>query len=334
MERLRQGPLHPVYLFYGKETFLVDRCVEAIRQRVVPSPDLRDVLVQVFHGSEVSADEVLAAAQTPPFFHDRQMLLVRDADKLKDPGWAKTALYLERPAPFSCVVFVAGDALPKNPSFPLSEKLGPDACMGFPALNPKQRREWVVRIAREKGLEGRLSPEVLAGFLEEGYVPLSVLEQRLEMLSLYHHGEGASDGSVPLPPEWSGGVLDKGYLFTDALLEGKEGQALTLLHRFLEQGTAPLLLLARISWEIRRVLLLQEARRRGESAEEALRSAGIRPFARNRYLALAERVPAPVAARHLFALLETDRVMKSSRANLQWHLEDLCVRIARSVRSR
>lgn len=331
MDRVCQGPLQPVYMFYGRERFFVDRCAAAIRERIVPSPDLRDVLVQVFHGSETSVDEVLAAAHTPPFFHNLQMILVRDADKLKDPGWVKTAAYLDRPASFSCVVFLAGDTLPKAPASPFARKLGADACIGFPALTPAQRRAWVVRIAREKGVEDRLSRELMAGFLEEGYVPLATIEQRLEMLCLYSHGEDAADGPLQLPSEWAGGLLEKGYVFTDAILNGKEGEALALLHRFLEQGTAPLLILSRIAWEIRRILQLQDARRRGESWDAAVRTAGIQPFAKKRYLALADRLPARVVDRLPFALLEADRVMKSSRVDLQWHLEDLCVRIVRSL---
>lgn len=331
VQRLRRDPLRPVYLFHGRETYFVERCVQAIRQRLVPSADLSDVLVHVFHGSETPVEEILTLARTPPFFHDRQMILVREADKLKDADGSKTSAYLDRPSEESCVVFVAGDTLPKNPLFKVLQKLPSDACIGFPALTPERRREWVLRIAREKGVEDRLSPDVLAGFLEEAFVALSVIEQRLEMLSLFHAGKDAPGGEVPLPPEWSGGVLEKGFLFTDALLDGNEGEALTLLHRFLVQGTAPMLILSRITWEIRRIRQVQEARRRGATPEAAVSAAGIQPFKRNRYLALANGIPAPVIDRLFFSLGETDRVMKSSRTNLQWHLEDLCVRIMRAV---
>jgi len=334
--RLRDETLQPVYLFHGRETFFVDRCLELIRQRIFPSEDLRDVLSHVFHGPDTPADEFLSVARTPPFFHEKQLVLVREADKLKDPpGWKKMIAYVEQPSSASCVVFVAGEKLPKkNPFFTALTKLGSDACIEFPALQKGPYRKWVERIAREKGVEKRLSPEMFAGFLEEGYIPLASIENRLEMLSLYLLGEDAGDRPDRLPPEWFGGALEKGFVFTDALLRGDEPETLTLLHRFLEQGTPAVLLLSRISWEIRRIKQLQEARRRGQSTEAVFRSARIPPFKTNQYVSLANRIPEHVIDRLTFALLETDRALKSSFTNHQWHLEGLCIRIMQSMPGR
>jgi DNA polymerase-3 subunit delta len=334
-DRLRDAPLQKVYLFHGKETYFVDRCLEIIRQRILPSPDLADVLSHVFYGSETSVDELLTVARTPPFFQEKQLVLVREADKLKDPGWKKMIAYVEQPSEASCVVFLAGEKLPKNPFFTALTKRGPDACLGFPALKKGQKRKWVERIAREKGVKNRLSEELLAGFLDEGYVPLLSIENRLEMLSLYRQGESPQEDQDRLPPEWVGGALEKGFVFTDVLLRGEESEALILLHRFLEQGTSPVLLLSRIAWEIRRIQQLQEARRRGQSSEDVIRSTGIPVFKKNDYLSLAGRIPEHVIERICFRLLETERFLKSgSRSNLQWHLEDLCIRIAGSMRGR
>jgi DNA polymerase III subunit delta len=323
--RLNESPVQPLYLFYGREGFFIRRCLDALRRRILPSPDLCDVLCHSFHGAEADVEGILTVAQSPPFFHERQLIVVREAEKIKETGLAKLLAYAENPAPATCAVFVTGEKLPGHNLFKVLKNSSVSTCLEFPALNKVQQRKWVEAIAREKGIEKRLSPAILRGFLEEGYVSLEIIETRLEMLALYLAGEKDGPGDDPLPPEWSEGTLGKGFLFTDALLQGDRQGALVLLHRFLEQGDPPVLILARIQGEIRRILQLQEARRRGQAMEAVLGAARVPPFKRKQYLSLAAGVPASAIHRLLFSVLEKDRAIKSSRMNLQWHLEDLCL---------
>jgi len=331
---LQEGPVRPVYVVWGRETFLVELCLARIRGRVLPPEDAGDVLTHVFHGSEARADDILNAARTPPFFHEKQLILVREAEKLKAAERAKLADYVDQPAEDSCVVFVGGEDLRKKNDLLVSavEKRDPRACLELPPLKRERLRVWIQRIAQEKGVEAHISREVMAGFLDEGWIPLAVIQQRLEMLSLYLGGGAAPADPGALPAAWAGGALEKGYLLGEALVSGNVSESLILLHRFLQQGTVPYVLLARMSWEIRRIRALQEARRRGGGLEGVLGAHRIPPHKKGEYLALAARLPEKTVDGLFFSLMETDREMKSGRSNLQWPLEDLCLRIARIMR--
>ncbi len=331
--RLADTPLRPIYLLHGREQYFIRKCIRVIKKRLLASPDMQDVLSYSFYGSATQAEEILAVAQAPSFFQERQLILVREADKLKAPCQKKILAYMEAPSPEACVVFVAGEKLhAKNAMFNALKKMGPDACLGFPGLKKDQRKKWVLAIAEEKGLKSRLTPVMLSSFLDESTLPLDTVATRLEILSLYlQDGNDPRETGDPLPPEWSEAPLEQGYLLTDALLRGAEKESLVLMHRYVEQGTHPILILSRITWEMRRLARIQEARGRGVPVEDVIRSLRIPPFKQNFYLRLAGRIPEHVMREIFFSLQAKDRALKSSKLNLTWHLEELCTQILRAV---
>ena len=328
MDSLGHVSLFPFYLFYGVERFFVHRCIAIIKKRVVPSKDISEICYHPFYGSETNVEELLSLARTPSFFAKTQLVLVREAEKLKETCKKKLAQYADNPAPFTCIVLVAGEKLPNNEFFKKIKKNWPDACLEFSKCNRTQRRKWAEKICEEKGLTKQIAKSLLSEVLDESALNLEALERRIEMFSLYLDGDNriSADDDVLLPV-WTEVSAEQGYRLTDALLKGDTQETLVLLHRFLEQGTPALLILSRIIWEMRRVHRMQEGMKQGESVEAILQAGRIPPFKKNLYLSIAKKVPETMMKEIFFSLLETDRMLKSSRLDPQWHLENLCKEI-------
>lgn len=331
---MRETPVGPFYLISGEERFFVRRALEVLRETILPSPDLHEILNHVFYASETNAEELMSIAMTMPFFDRTQLVLVYEAQKLREPCRKRLLEYAKDPSPFTCMVLIAGDEPPKGPLFQYVKKQWPKACFIFPWLKRPQRFAWLQELANEKGLLHGGSPEWMEGLLEGGDVSLEVLENQLEMMSLYLEGQKNTGAGEPLPFLFSDIPSKQGYRLTDALLAGKEPEALEMLHRFLEQGTPSLLLFSRITWEVRRLWQVKEAFERGGPREALSSPMPIPAFKRKDYLAVARKISWDVLKQMFHVLLDKDRALKSSRLDSWVHLEDVCGRFIRMVDGR
>ena len=328
---LAKGNLSPIYVLFGKERYFIREAVARLKERVVPSPDLQELLFHSVVASEVSGAELADLGRSQPFFDQDQMILVRDADKLKERDQKELQAYVEDPAPFTHMVFLAGEDFPKGTLFTFLKKRYAGDCHGFQSLKRGACMEWVRKMAKEKGFERHLTPEILEGLVETGQASLGSLERQLATLALYVQNleQNRIEDSLPFAlPEIA---LQQSYRFTDPLLKGDLAEALQVLDRLVGQGIAPLMLLSRVSWEIRKIWQFKGEMERGQVSDSFLRSVRIQPFKKAMYASTAERLSWSALGKVVFSLGETDRLLKSSRLAPQIHLEALCDRIARLV---
>ncbi len=101
------------------------------------------------------------------------------------------------------------------------------------------------------------------------------------------------------------------WVLTDALVSRDTDRALETLHRLLEDGEAPHKLLGSVAWQLRQVLLLQDAARRGLSEREA----NVRMPPHKLRLIREQVAKRPVSPSALLEeLAAVNRAMNSSRA--------------------
>ncbi len=107
----------------------------------------------------------------------------------------------------------------------------------------------------------------------------------------------------------------------DALAERKRKKALSLLHRHLERGEAPLYLLSMIAWQYRNILVVQELADTGASSGEVQRQAGLKPFVVKKSRALASRFRRSELERAYSRLLQYDVAIKRGNMDASTALE-------------
>jgi DNA polymerase-3 subunit delta len=316
---------------YGKERYFIRRAVSILKQRLLHSPGDYELLYHSVYGPEVSGAELADLARSVPFFEQTRLIIVWDAEKLKERDRKEIQQYAEDPAPFTCMAFVAGQEFPKGTLFGFLRDRYPGAIIGFPGMKRSECLRWLERVAKEKGLGPHARPDVLEGLLAGGQASLESLEMQLETLALYVHDLEEDKISDPLPfgfPEIS---IEQAYRLTDPLLKGDVPDVLDILNRFVGQGVPPLILLSRIAWEVRKLWHLKDEMERGSVTDAYLRSIRIPPFKKSMYVSLARRLPWRSLSQMFFSVGEADRLLKSSRLEAQFHLEDLCERIAQLV---
>ena len=186
-----QDPLHPltsalathapplIYLC-GKERFLVDRAIEAIKAAVL-EPATKDFNYDQLFGKEAGSAQILACAKTLPMMAKRRLTLVRDADELTADELANLSKFIESPAPEACLCFVAEKADLRLRFFQLFKKHG--LLLKLDPLAEKQLPSFIETEA--KRLKVELSPGTAARLAEEIGPDLGQLADALERLCCY-----------------------------------------------------------------------------------------------------------------------------------------------------
>jgi len=230
--RLQNDQIEPVYLLYGEEKYLVRKAVNILKSRILISDDLKELLYTCFYASETDGEEVNNIAKSMPFFDQSQLVLLYEAEKLKEKDQKIIQGYITDPAPFTCLVFIAGETIPKGTLYSFIKKQFSNNCFGFSKLKYNDRLKWLQQIAAEKGLLPGLKNNFLKELLSTGH-HLEALETQLEILSLYLQDQKDKDLSGPLPFGPAEISFRQGYLLTDALMKKNIRDVLKILNHFI-----------------------------------------------------------------------------------------------------
>ena len=94
MRDLRAGKFAPIYYLMGDEPYYIDKITDYIAENVL-RPEERDFNQTVMFGSDVSAGQVVDAAKRYPMMADRQVVIVKEAQNLRNTE--PLEYYLQKP---------------------------------------------------------------------------------------------------------------------------------------------------------------------------------------------------------------------------------------------
>ncbi len=99
---LKKGKYHPIYYFMGEESFYIDRLTEYIAEHALPEEE-RGFNQTVFYGLDTTMDAIVNAARSFPMMAERQVIIVKEAQHLKNHD--ALSAYLRHPQPTTVLVF-------------------------------------------------------------------------------------------------------------------------------------------------------------------------------------------------------------------------------------
>ena len=94
MSEINAGDLRPVYLLDGEEYYFLEQLLKAIEKNVLDE-STRSFNQHVFYGKDVSINDIVSAAKRFPMMADRQLVVVKEAQHVKQAQ--DLAAYLENP---------------------------------------------------------------------------------------------------------------------------------------------------------------------------------------------------------------------------------------------
>ena len=149
MSELKSGKYRPVYYLMGEEGYFTDKITDYIATHAL-TEDEQGFNLAIYYGLESNIDDIITAAKRFPMMAERQVIIVREAQMLKNID--NLLYYLQAPSATTVLVFAH-----KNGSLDKRKKVATELERNGVMLDSKKLRSeqlpsFVNGYLREKGL--------------------------------------------------------------------------------------------------------------------------------------------------------------------------------------
>ena len=316
--QLKRGEIAPVYLLFGAEKYLRDLAAKAIAEKVLHDAPLREFNESEFSLSDSGIQYAFAAAEQLPMIAPRRVVRVAEVSKLKETDEDYLARYLARPVETSVVIFIA-DELDKRRRF-AKNLLENSVAVEFKNLSDAELVIWAKSKLRELGAQiDEPALRQLVALVGNNVLRLTNEIEKLTTAALPDSiiTFELIENLVPNSRELSN------FELSDYLLAKDRARALQILHKILDDGAEPLMLLGLISYNFHRLFLAKELMNQGANRSDVARTMKL-PFSKQEeFLAAARRADADKLAWILRRLAAADLAIKTSQATPRLQIEML-----------
>jgi len=318
---LREG-LQPLYLLLGTESYLRRVAAQTITEAALSRTLLREFNEASFSLTSDAIQSAIAAAEQLPMMSDTRVIRIRDFAKIRETDEDILIHYLTNPSPSTVMIFSA-DELDKRKK---SSKFLLDVCtvVEFSSLKDVEAKAWAK--TRLKELKTSADDQVLSEVIRLVGTDVQTLFNELDKLA----SAAASTGRITLElvDELIGRSRElSNFELGDHLLAGNRKRALETLHRLLEDGAEPVMLVGLIAGNYHRLALGKHLLTRG-GREEVFRNISLPPFKRDSYISTLQRNTAAKIARGIQLTAAADLAIKTSQATPRLQLELLVCELA------
>ena len=250
---LSAGTLGCAYIFYGEESYLREYYLVELRKALVPA-GFEDFNYHKLEGKDLTVQALSEMAEAMPMLAERTLIVVTDYDlfKLNEEQRERMIAFLEDIPPYCCVVFVY-DTLVYKPNKTLKKlcKAVSDhvEAVEFRAAENSDLISWIARRFKALGKEiDRQTAEYLiftCGGLMTGLVP------EITKIGTYAKGKTITQKDIDAvaDPVRSAEV----FKLSDAVLQGDYDRAAGILGDLLKMQTEPIMILAALGSQLRRI---------------------------------------------------------------------------------
>jgi DNA polymerase III subunit delta len=321
---LKERDVPPLLLFFGEETFLLEKAVREIRETFVAA-ESRDFNLNIFPAKDSTAEAILDVARTFPVFAQHRMVLVKDVQGFPPQELDHFLPYLKDPVPETIFLCTADKIDGRKKFYQEFKKLG--AVVEFRKIYENQLPSFVKNQAREAGHP--FTEEAMALFCKK--VGTGLQEVNSELVKLFDYmGEKRLVDVADVTAVVSDTRADSIFELTNALGRRAATDALHLLNRLLSDGAVPLVILTMMVRHFRQLWMTRELLDLGTDRREIPRRIGINPYFIEGLIMQAQRFSTEQYRRIFESFLQTDLALKSSGVHPAALLEKLVLEVAGS----
>ncbi|MDQ0216805.1 DNA polymerase-3 subunit delta [Oikeobacillus pervagus] len=326
-----------IYLLFGKESFFIKETKRKLLENVLTEEEM-DFNFSSYDLEETPIELTLEDAETLPFLGERRLVFLHNpifltAEKSKDKAekmehhLKKLEKYLEEPAPFSVIVFIAPyEKLDERKK--LTKLLKKKATvLEAKKLNEQELKKWIVEIAKRNEIE--MSNEAIEQLLILAGTDLLQLTNEVEKLSLYASNTGKID--VEMVQKLTSRSLEQDiFSIVDRILKRKIDEALRIYYDLLKQKEEPIKILAIIASQFRLIYQVKELSRRGYGQPQIAGAIKVHPFRVKLAAGQARDFSEQELMRIIDLLAQCDYEMKTSSMKKEMIIEMLLFKLHRS----
>ena len=250
---LEDGMLGCAYLFYGEESYLREYYLGQMRKQLVPA-GFEEFNHHRLEGKELTVEALVETAEAMPMMAERTFVEVTDYDIFRqgEEQREKLIAFLEDIPPYCCVVFIYDtvDYKPNKNMKKLCKALADHVqAVEFRPAESSDLVTWIGRRFRAMGKDiDRQTAEYLiftCGGLMTGLIP------EITKIGTYAKGKTITQKDIDAvaDPVLSAEV----FRLSDAVLKGNYDGACQILGDLLKMQTEPIMILAALGSQLRRI---------------------------------------------------------------------------------
>ena len=329
---LKAGSIGNGYLFYGEESYLREYYLGVLRKALVPA-GFEEFNYHRMEGKDLTIQTLADAVEAMPMMAERTLVEVTDLDlfKLNEDQRGKLISVLDDIPPYCCIVFVY-DTIEYKPNRTMKKLMKAVTdhleAVEFRPASGSELTAWIARRFRALGKDiDRQTAEYLiftCGDLMTGLVP------EIEKIGAYVKGNTVTQKDIDAvaDPVLSAEV----FKLSDAVLQGQYDKAASILGDLLKMQTEPILILAALGSQLRRIYTARMAIDGGKDKYWLMELWGMKyDYPAKALLAAAKRTTAGWCADAVRQCQVLDRRMKSERGiDAAGELKLLLVRLGAS----
>lgn len=277
--KFKEGPLLPLYYFYGDEEYLKNKAVHIVSERLGEKIN-RGLNFEVFSSSSTPIVTLLDHARTIPFLGGRKIVLLKEAEKISAQEQEHLFSYVESPSKKTTLILTSSAVNFRSNTFkPLLKSLAKHAGYGLVLeLNhPYQNEipEWIKYMAQNFGKSiGSSAVSLLHELIGNNLLDIF---HEMEKLALFS-GEKNEITKDDVEKMISSLRTESVFELVDHIGNRRLYEALIMLSQLLRSGEQPLRLLALIIRQFRMISKARTLVNQGLKPAEIINALKIREF--------------------------------------------------------
>ncbi len=314
---LKEGPLLPLYYFYGEERYLQEKAIHSILDRWGEKIN-RGLNFEIFSGGSTPLSTIIDSARTVPFLGKKKVILIKEAERISTSGNDVLFTYLKKPNPRTTLIFTGSTINFQGNSRISLNKTG--LVREFRHPFPSEIPDWIKYMAKESGKS--IEPRAIYLILELVGNRLQDIANEMEKLSLFV-GERKEITSEDIEKVISSLRVESIFELTNSIGSRKLENALIVLSQLIKSGEPPLKILALISHQFRMITKARFLLDQGMDPEAVKNQLKLRDFIWKKLYPQVDKFPRQKLEFCFQRLWEADLDLKTQRTPKKIVLEQL-----------
>jgi DNA polymerase-3 subunit delta len=269
---IKKRKFKPVYYFFGEDSYNLTFALHTLEEVFTPLL-LSEFDKETIYSDDKSITDILGLATSFPFGSEKKLIIVKEAEKIKDKKPLKT--YADTPAEFTVLALFHNGSITNLNSEPfktLSEK-----GFLFEAKELKGRNliDWLISEAEEKGK--KLSEENAQVLVDIAGENRNMLEDQLEKICVYLNRE--KEIAIESIQKVSSDLKQFNIFDLQNAIGSKDkAKCLSVANNLLDNGAEPTFIIAMLTRYFTGLAKITELKTKNISVQEAARIVGTHHF--------------------------------------------------------
>lgn len=317
-EDLKNKSFKRVYLLCGEETYLKTTYKNRLKEALLPEGDTMNL--SVYEGKGIDVGEIIAQAETMPFFADHRMILIENSGFFKNAS-PQLAEYIPKIPQETCMVFVEDEVDKRGRLYKAVNAVG--RAVEMKRQNEKTLMNWVLRaMNREKK---KITSATMELFLTRTGNDMEYISQELEKLLCYCMGREVIT-SEDVEAVCTVRTENKIFDMINAISEKRQKRALDLYYDLLALKEPPMRILFLITRQFNLLMQVKQMLMQGFDQNTIAEKLKIQSFIVRNCARQARSFTAESLEAAVKDCISTEEAVKTGRMNDRMGVELLIVR--------